>query len=191
MKPNDSHPASVARRTARFVLQGTISAVLLLPMTGCLTPSKPEHQTMIHDMGSQVMPFDLSKTLHIFKMNETGGIQQVVVRNIKDNDQISLIRRHLQHEAMRFAEGDFADPSSIHGENMPGIKELEAGASMIKITYSELPNGAQIAFTTQDIHLITAIHSWFGAQLSDHGVDATCRQNESRTLCYTEKWHGT
>jgi hypothetical protein len=58
---------------------------------------------------------------------------------------------------------------------MPGVKELAAGAAQIKIEYMALPNGAQITFTTRDLNLITAIHRWFGAQLSDHGSDATYR----------------
>jgi hypothetical protein len=41
--------------------------------------------------------------------------------------------------------------------------------------YTALPNGGQITFTTDDLHLITATHRWFGAQLSDHGADATYR----------------
>ena len=86
-----------------------------------------------------------------------------------------LIRQHLKDEAVRFSEGDYSDPTSIHGNEMPGIKELEAAASMIVITYQELPDGAQINYETPDIRLITAIHSWFGAQLSDHGADATYR----------------
>jgi len=108
------------------------------------------------------MPFDLSKTPHIFEMTENGGIQQVIVRDQKDNDQLPLIRRHLQHEAMRFSRGDFADPISLHGANMPGIKDLSAGVLQIKIMYSELANGAQLTFETEDIYLITAIHRWFG-----------------------------
>jgi hypothetical protein len=39
----------------------------------------------------------------------------------------------------------------------------------------ELPHGAQITFITSDLKLITALHRWFGAQLSDHGADATYR----------------
>jgi len=35
-----------------------------------------------------------------------------------------------------------------------------------------LPNGAQLANTTNDAQLITAMHQWFGAQISDHGHDA-------------------
>jgi hypothetical protein len=62
---------------------------------------------MIHEMGSQVMPFDLTKTKHVFEMTETGGIQKVIVRDEKDVDQLAPIRQHLMHESMRFSEGDF------------------------------------------------------------------------------------
>jgi hypothetical protein len=168
-------PKSPAIGRARKAL---ITAVCLLSsfyLTGCITASSSERQTMVHQMGSQVMPFDLGKTQHVFQMTDNGGIQLVVVKDLKDTDQISLIRQHLQHEAMRFQSGDFSDPTSLHGTSMPGISELSKGAANIRIEYSELPDGAQIAFMTDDIHLITAIHRWFGAQLSDHGSDATSR----------------
>jgi hypothetical protein len=126
-------------------------------------------------MGSQVMPFDLNQTIHIFEMTENGGIQQVITKNPEDSAQVALIQQHIQHEVMMFGAGDFSDPTTLHGDEMPGIKELTAGGDQIKIGYAELPNGAQITFTTQDLHLITAIHRWFGAQLSDHGSDATSR----------------
>ena len=76
---------------------------------------------------------------------------------------------------MRFASGDYSDPTSLHGAEMPGLQELTAGAARIKVDYEALPNGAQITFSTDDIHLVTAVHRWFGAQLSDHGSDATYR----------------
>jgi hypothetical protein len=134
-----------------------------------------EHQAMVHEMSHEIMPFDLSKTLHIFEMTESGGIQQVITKTPKDIAQIALIKQHLGREAMKFSNGDFSDPSSLHGAQMPGLKELAAGAAKIKIEYSALSNGAQLTFTNSDIHLITAIHRWFGAQLSDHGADATYR----------------
>lgn len=153
-------------------------AILLLPLAvsavGYCQPES-EHQQMIHEMGKKVMPFDLSKTQHIFEMTDNGGIEQVIIRNKKDSDQLPLIRQHLQHEAMRFSRGDFSDPMSLHGANMPGIKDMMANVSRIKITYTELVNGAQLTFETKGIYLITAIHRWFGAQLSDHGADATYR----------------
>jgi hypothetical protein len=118
------------------------------------------------------MPFDVSKTVHIFKMTEQGGVQRVVIREAAANDQIALIHQHLQHEAQRFQKGDYSDPAKLHGADMPGLNELRAGASRIKVSYAALPNGAEIRFETSDLHLLTAVHRWFGAQLSEHGADA-------------------
>ena len=148
----------------------------LLGEAGLPAPSyADDRQGMIHGMGGQVMPFDLSKTLHVFEMTESGGIQQVVIRDSADLDQVPIIQQHLRHEAMRFAGGDYSDPTSLHGPEMPGVQELAAGAARIRVAYEPLPDGAQITFSTDDLRLITAVHRWFGAQLSDHGSDATYR----------------
>lgn len=152
----------------------TISFCVLLS-AGCAGSSGPDHSSMRHEMDHQVMPFDLNKTLHVFEMTESGGIQAVTVKNPGDKREINLIQEHLQREADRFSAGDYSDSASLHGANMPGIKELTAGRAKIKIVYAALLDGAQIIFTTDDWRLITAIHRWFGAQLSDHGPDATYR----------------
>ena len=123
-------------------------------------------------MGQSVMPFDLDKTTHVFRMTDTGGVQSVVVKDAQDKDQIALIRQHLRHEAEAFRHGDYADPSSLHGKTMPGLSELESGHAAIAVSYSDLPLGAALTFATRDRHLVTAIHRWFGAQLSEHGADA-------------------
>ena len=147
-----------------------VSAVLAAPGQA-FAQTTQEH---VHHMGHGVMPFDLSTSVHIFKMTESGGVQRVVLRDPKavKPEQVSLIRQHLQHEAKEFQKGNFADPATLHGANMPGLKELQAGSSKIKVSYSELPTGAQITFETSDLHALTAIHRWFGAQLSEHGADA-------------------
>ncbi len=155
-----------------FLIVVFLALMLLLKGTSI---AESDHQKMIHDMSHNVMPFDISKTTHIFEMTETGGIQQVIAKDPNNAEQIRLIREHLRHEAMRFKNGDFSDPASLHGASMPGLKELAAGASKMSIEYSEIPNGGQITFTTHDIHLLTAVHRWFGAQLSEHGADATYR----------------
>jgi imidazoleglycerol phosphate dehydratase HisB len=129
-------------------------------------------QQHIHEMGHTVMPFDLTKTTHIFRMTDSGGVQSVVVKDAQDKDQIGPIRRHLQHEAEAFQRGDYADPMSLHGTAMPGLSELASHHAEITVSYSELPLGAALTFTTRDQHLVTAIHRWFGAQLSEHGADA-------------------
>jgi hypothetical protein len=161
-----------AKGIAIFFVNGLLVLFLL---SGRAALAQMNHQSMIHEKGHHVMPFELKKILHIFEMTESGGIQQAIARDPGDKEQIALIQQHLQHEAMQFSKGDFSDPASLHGADMPGIKTLASSASRVKIEYAPLPNGAQITFTTRDLHLITAIHRWFGAQLSDHGSDATYR----------------
>lgn len=129
-------------------------------------------QEHVHHMGSGVMPFDLAKTTHFFRMTESGGVQRVVIKDAVARDQVAMIQQHLKHEAKAFQRGDYADPEALHGAGMPGLKELQAGAKRMRVVYSALPDGAQITFTTTDRHLQTAIHRWFGAQLSEHGADA-------------------
>lgn len=138
-------------------------------------PAQPDHEAMVHEMGGEVMPFDLDKTTHIFEMTDSGGIQDVVAKDAEDTVQIKLIRRHLEHEATRFASGDFSDPAKLHGRTMPGLAELSAASDRMRVAYVPLPNGARILYSASDPRLITAIHRWFGAQLSDHGPDATYR----------------
>lgn len=130
-------------------------------------------QEHVHGHGHEVMPFDLGKTVHIFRMTEDGGTQKVVVRGDESQpDQVRMIQHHLQMEAMQFQQGNFADPAHLHGATMPGLREMQEGAPHMQITYRELPNGAEIRFRTHDIKLVTAVHRWFGAQLSEHGADA-------------------
>ena len=137
-------------------------------MSGAMT----ERQAMVAEAGRAVMPFDLDATTHIFEKNEQGGLQQVIADDPNDTTAIEQIRAHLAEEAARFAEGDFHDPQMIHGAAMPGLHELMMSADRIVIDYSELPNGAQILYTTDDADLVAAIHSWFDAQVADHGPHA-------------------
>ena len=90
----------------------------------------------------------------------------------QDARQIELIRGHLADEAERFSRGDFHDPAMIHGENMAGLHQLATSYERMTIAYSEVENGAQILYTTEDAELIEALHDWFDAQLSDHGPHA-------------------
>ena len=151
---------------------GSVSVVTMFLLLNSSVVSAQTKQEHVHSMSHSVMPFDMSKTIHIFKMTESGGVEQVLVRDTQYTDQITLIRQHLKHEAKRFQRGDYSDPAKLHGADMPGLKELEANASNIQVSYTELPKGAQITFKTKHLRLLTAIHRWFGAQLSEHGSDA-------------------
>jgi hypothetical protein len=81
-----------------------VIAVLLLINFGSATAQT--QQQHVHDMSHGVMPFDTAKTVHIFKMTETGGIERVVVRDRSYVDQVLLIQKHLREEASRLQRRD-------------------------------------------------------------------------------------
>jgi len=144
-----------------------VAVALAAASLGAETP-----QESVHQHGHEVMPFDMAATLHVFRMTESGGEMRVVVRDSKATDQVAMIRMHLGHEAAKFARGDYSDPMALHGADMPGVADLAAGAAKIHVAYREVEDGGAITFTTDDLHLLTAVHRWFGAQLSEHGADA-------------------
>jgi hypothetical protein len=119
------------------------------------------------------MPFDLEQTMHVFQSMDNGGLQAVTAKDPANREQIALIQAHLKAEADKFRQGDFSDPTTIHGQNMPGLVALQAGAGQIDIQYTPLPNGGQIQYTTTEPELVHAIHQWFAAQRADHGRHAS------------------
>ncbi|MFN2141933.1 MAG: aspartate carbamoyltransferase [Candidatus Promineifilaceae bacterium] len=151
--------------------------LLLLPLiffvwivVGCAS-GEPDRQEQVAEAGSEVMPFDLERTTHIFEKLENGGLQQVISDD-GDGEQIDLIRTHLVDEAERFSQGDFHDPAMIHGEDMAGLHELVMGADELTIQYSDLKDGGQILYTTANPDLVQALHAWFDQQVADHGEHA-------------------
>lgn len=151
------------------LLRVFIAIFLVLGSAVARAETKQEH---VHHLAHEMMPFDLARTTHIFRMTDSGGVERVIVRDASDKDQVALVQQHLKHEAEAFQRGDYSDPALLHGEDMPGLKELQTEAEQISVRYSALPDGAEITFETADLHLLTAIHRWFGAQLSEHGADA-------------------
>ena len=119
---------------------------------------------------AQVMPFDLNATHHTFTKTDQGGIEQVVAIDPADTRNIELIRSHLQYEAGEFTKGNFSDPARIHGMDMPGLQELEAGASRVQVLYQSIQGGAQMTYASSEPALVVALHSWFDRQTTDHGM---------------------
>lgn len=118
------------------------------------------------------MPFDQSRTIHTFTPTSDGGVQTVTAIDASDTAQIASVQSHLQVEAERFARGDYSDPAQIHGAEMPGLSELAAGAAEISVRYSSIPAGGKIEYQTSQPKLVAALHSWFSAQVMDHGEHA-------------------
>ncbi|MCX5328694.1 MULTISPECIES: aspartate carbamoyltransferase [unclassified Streptomyces] len=129
-------------------------------------------QEAVAERGRTVMPFDLEETTHHFTPTETGGVQDVVADQPDDARQVDLIRTHLQQEAKAFGRGDFGDPAQIHGDSMPGLRELQEGYERVEVRYREQPDGATLTYATDEPALVDALHDWFEAQLSDHGGHA-------------------
>lgn len=156
---------TVALAAAALVVGGAIA-------WSAASGGAPSRQQVVADRGAQVMPFSLDATTHVFAPDAQGGTQRVIAKDRGDGDNLRLIREHLREEADAFRRGDFADPSSIHGNDMPGLADLRGGYRNIDVRYRELPDGAEIAYRTGDGTLVAAVGAWFAAQLGDHGDDA-------------------
>ncbi len=132
----------------------------------------PSRQQVVAERGAQVMPFSLDATTHVFDATAQGGTQRVVANDPDDTREIGLIREHLRAEGDAFSRGDFADPAAIHGADMPGLDVLQAGFEDIDVRYRDLPDGAEIAYRTDNPDLVSAVRAWFDTQLRDHAGDA-------------------
>lgn len=154
----------------RLALMLVAALAMVVPRAAAAADASRQHD--VERKSEQVMPFAMGATLHRFVPGPRGGMQIVTVRN-GDARQIQLVRAHLRKEAKAFARGDFADPAAIHGGTMPGLATLHAHARAVRVAYADIPNGGRITYTSDDPALIAAIHSWFKAQVSDHGDHAT------------------
>lgn len=127
----------------------------------------------VAERGADVMPFDLKATTHIFTNTDRGGAQSVVAKDPSDLVQVDLVRRHLKDIQTQFKNGDFSGPSHIHGQEMPGLTQIKkAKPGQIEMTYITVPGGAKVTYSTSVPALVKALHTWFDAQLTDHGADA-------------------
>jgi hypothetical protein len=153
----------------RSMVVTALAMLLLLGPAQAYQKASKARQEEVAKRGAQVMPFSLERTLHIFAKTRSGGVQQVIAKDPSDTGQITLIREHLSMISKQFAQGNFSAPASIHGNDMPGLAELEkAKPDQLRIEYKELPDGAQITYSSASPELIVAIHRWFDAQLADH-----------------------
>ena len=157
----------------KLTLIATAILGLTLTHAALAEPASPERLNEVTQRGMHVMPFDLKQTQHIFTKIETGGVQQVIVKDPNNSKQIDLIRQHLTKISGEFSHGDFSGPEKIHGKDMPGLAVLRTTKpEQLHVQYKELPDGAEITYSAEDKSLINAVHQWFDAQLADHGPDA-------------------
>jgi len=156
----------------RCALLFAVAAFMAVPATGVAAGS--HRQSQVEHNSERVMPFSMETSKHVFVPTADGGVQTVLVHD-GNAKQVGLVRSHLRKEAAAFARGDFADPASIHGGDMPGIKAMHAGSARIKVRYVDVAGGGRISYATGDPALVSAIHAWFKAQVNDHGAHATMK----------------
>jgi hypothetical protein len=168
-------PTRRATRPSWIIIAAVV--VVLIALVGGVVHAvgNDRHSTAAEDSGmaaraQQVMPFDLNRTTHTFTQTPEGGVEKVVANDPDDTRDIELIRSHLRSEADNFRHGNYSDPAKIHGMDMPGVGELEQGASRVNVAYATLPDGAQITYTSKEAALVAAIHAWFDRQSGDHNM---------------------
>ena len=163
-------------------------SLLALNTAQAQTPASPKRLDEVTQRGRQVMPFNLEQTQHVFNKTAHGGIQQVVAKQQTDALQIQLIRQHLSAISQAFQRGDFTAQRQIHGNDMPGLADMQQAYAQIAFVYRELPNGAEIEYSSEASVLVDAIHRYFNAQLSDHAGHAHtsdpehCEHHSSTTV---------
>ena len=165
------------RRDARSHRLVPVAGVVLLALAGVACggdegSDASNRQDEVAERGADVMPFDLDATTHDFEPTPTGLLETVVADDPDDEQQVELVQAHLAEEAARFRAGDYGDPAAIHGQDMPGLAELEAGAGDVTIELADLADGARLTFTSSDPQLVDALRRWGEAQTSDHGEHA-------------------
>jgi hypothetical protein len=159
-------------RAARWGVLLAAATALLVAGCGDDQVASADRQVDVASRGAEVMPFDLEATTHRFEPVDDGLVETVVADDHDDSEQVELVRQHLAHEASRFSQGDYGDPATIHGDDMPGIAELDAGAADIRVVYQPVDAGGRITYTSSTPALVDALHRWGEAQTSDHGAHA-------------------
>ena len=175
------HFTKVASMTTNIRLAAIAVAIAITPFV-VQAGADPQRQAEVARLGSDVMPFSVKATTHVFTKTAHGGTQRVVAKSLADAGQVKLVREHLHDIQSQFLKGDFSGPAHIHGDEMPGLAELKAAKpGQVAIDYKDVAGGAELNFRTADAKLVHALHEWFDAQVSDHGSDAMAGHQHNHT----------
>lgn len=166
-----TNPEEAGSMTKHF-RRAALAVLVSLPLAAHAA-ADAQRQAEVAKLGTDVMPFSVQATTHVFTKTAEGGTQRVVAKNAAQAQQVKLVREHLHDIQTQFLKGNFAGPAHIHGSEMTGLAELKAAKpGQISIQYRDVSAGAELTYRTTDKKLVAALHHWFDAQLSDHGADA-------------------
>ena len=167
----NTHLSYGAVSMSKHLRYAALAALVLLPLSAHAVDAA--RQAEVARLSPDVMPFSLEATTHVFTKTADGGTQRVVAKSATDTQVVALVREHVREIRTQFLKGDFSGPSHVHGDEMPGLTLLKgAKPGQVAIDYKDVDSGAELTYRTADAKLLSALHSWFDAQLSDHGADA-------------------
>jgi hypothetical protein len=126
------------------------------------------HHSALDERGARAMGFSQTATAHHFLLKPDGGVIQVEVKDAADDANRDLVRQHLSHVALMFAEGDFDTPALVHGRTPPGADAMRRLKSEISYTYEETETGARVRISTKNAEALAAVHDFLRFQIEDH-----------------------
>jgi hypothetical protein len=118
--------------------------------------SNKQHYDHVNKRGDHVMGFDHMKTTHHFRLKSD---------DITSKNQI---RKHLDHIAGQFADGDFTAPMMIHAQTPPGVSIMKELRTEIKYTFEKTEKGGLVEIKTSNSKAIGAVHEFLKFQIEDH-----------------------
>jgi hypothetical protein len=130
--------------------------------------SNKQHYDHVNKRGDHVMGFDHMKTTHHFRLKSDGGVIEIEVNNPKDITSKNQIRKHLDHIAGQFADGDFTAPMMIHAQTPPGVSIMKELRTEIKYTFEKTEKGGLVEIKTSNSKAIGAVHEFLKFQIEDH-----------------------
>lgn len=138
------------------------------PATSCPVKKHDHDMAAMNKRGGKGMGFSQEQTTHHFYLTKTGGIIEVETNDPKDTESLDQIRRHLEHIAMMFAEGDFDTPAFIHGQVPPGVPEMKRLKAALSYKYEEKERGGRVIISSDNSQAVSAVQSFLRFQITEH-----------------------
>lgn len=150
-----------------------VAAAACLAASARAQPSQTphDHDAQHRDVvarGARAIGFDQDRTVHHFVLDDHGGAIDVAVTEAGDQASLDAVRRHLEHVAVAFKNGDFAQPALTHGRPVPGTAEMARLRNRITYRYRLTPTGGRVQIVTRDAEARAAVHAFLSFQIEDH-----------------------
>jgi hypothetical protein len=114
-----------------------------------------------------------------FQDTPSGGVESVLAVDRGNAGEVQRIRSRLATEAERFSNDELPRVAKLNGRALPALTELAGKWDRVLVTYTNVPGGARIAYTSGDPAVVAAIHDWFAARRSSPALRSAARETPS------------